>query len=389
MSNTTDAVVIGGGIAGVSIGYELCERGLSVQLLEAEDSLAQHATGRSAAQYLETYGNESVRRLTVAGRSFFEEPPSELVDGPLWHPRPLMQACAPQHVERVRARAIELRALAPTTAFIDAADALALMPVLRPEAVGGALLEPDAMELDVAAIHQAFVRGMRSSQAAITSNAPVTAISRSGDGWIVTTPSATITTPLVVNAAGAWCDQIAELAGIEPLGLRPLRRTAAVASLPADVGDIGSWPLVAFESDEGAMAAYCKPEPGGLLISPADETLSPPCDARPEEIDVARAMDVVGQWTTLELRHIRTTWAGLRTFVADRTPVAGFAPTAPGFFWLAAQGGYGIQTAPGLARAAAGLILDGELPADLASAGLTPENLAPSRAGIRGTLAAG
>ena len=300
-----------------------------------------------------------------------------------------MQACAPAHVARVRARADALRQLVPTTAFIDAADAIALMPVLRPEVIGGALLEPDAMELDVAAIHQAFVRGMRSFRAAIASSAPVTAISRSGGGWSVTTPSATISTPLVINAAGAWCDVIAELAGIEPLGLRPLRRTAAVASLPTSVSDIGSWPLVAFESDEGGMAAYCKPEPGGLLVSPADETLSPPCDARAEEIDVALAMDVVGRWTTLELRHIRTTWAGLRTFAADRTPVAGFAPTASGFFWLAAQGGYGIQTAPGLARAAAGLILDDELPADLASAGLTPAHLAPSRPGIRGVLAAG
>jgi D-arginine dehydrogenase len=262
------------------------------------------------------------------------------------------------------------------------------MPVLRPEAVGGALIEPDAMELDVAAIHQAFVKGMRRHQATITSNAPVTAISPSGDGWSVTTPSVTIFTPLVINAAGAWCDRIAELAGIEPLGLRPLRRTAAVASLPVGVGDAGSWPLVAFESDKGGMAAYCKPEPGGLLISPADETPSPPCDARPEELDVARAIDVVGRWTSLELRHMRSTWAGLRTFVADRTPVAGFAPTATGFFWLAGQGGYGIQTAPGLARAAAGLMLDGELPADLSSAGLTDADLRPDRPGIGGALAA-
>ena len=137
------------------------------------------------------------------------------------------------------------------------------------------------------------------------------------------------------------------------------------------------------------MAGYCKPEPGGLLISPADETLSLPCDARPDEIDVARAIDVIDQWTTLELRHVRTTWAGLRTFAADRTLVAGFDTAAPGFFWLAGQGGYGIQTAPGLARAAAGLLLDGELPPDLIAAGLTQAELAPDRPGIRGALAPG
>jgi len=389
MSHTVDAVIIGGGIAGVSVGYELCQRGLSVQLLEAEQALAHHSTGRSAAHYLETYGNESVRRLTIAGRSFFENPPSELVDGPLWHSRPLMHACSPSQVDRVRSLAEEYRALVPTTAFIDPAEAIALMPVLRPEAVGGALLEPEAMELDVAAIHQAFVRGMRRHRADVTSNARVTAIAPSGDGWSVTTPSGTISTSLVVNAAGAWCDQIAQLASIEPLGLLPLRRTVAVASLPSGISDAGSWPLVAFEADDGGMAGYCKPEPGGLLISPADETLSLPCDARPDEIDVARAIDVIGQWTTLELRHVRTTWAGLRTFAADRNLVAGFDASAPGFLWLAGQGGYGIQTAPGLARAAAGLLLDGELPQDLIAAGLTEADLAPDRPGISGALAAG
>ena len=389
MSQTVDAVIIGGGIAGVSVGYELCQRGLSVQLLEAEQALAHHSTGRSAAQYLETYGNESVRRLTIAGRPFFENPPPELVDGPLWHNRPLMHACSPKHVDRVRSLAEEYKTLVPTTEFISPAEAIALMPVLRPEAVGGALLEPEAMELDVAAIHQAFVRGMRREQAEITSNARVTAITPSGDGWTVTTPSGTISTPLVVNAAGAWCDQIAQLASIQPLGLLPLRRTVAVASLPAGISDAGSWPLVAFEAEEGGMAGYCKPEPGGLLISPADETLSLPCDARPDEIDVARAIDVIDQWTTLELRHVRTTWAGLRTFAADRSLVAGFDNAAPGFFWLAGQGGYGIQTAPGLARAAAGLLLDGELPQDFLAAGLTQAELAPDRPGISGALAAG
>lgn len=389
MPHAVDAVIIGGGIAGVSVGYELCQRGLSVQLLEAEQALAHHSTGRSAAQYLETYGNESVRRLTIAGRSFFENPPPELVDGALWSSRPLMHVCSPSRVDRVRGLAAKFQELVPTTAFIDRAEAIALMPVLRPDAVGGALFEPEAMELDVAAIHQAFLRGMRHNQAEITSNARVTAIVPSGDGWSVTTPSGTISTPLVVNAGGAWCDQIAQLASVETLGLRPLRRTVAVAALPAEITDADAWPLVAFEAGEDGMAGYCKPEPGGLLISPADETLSPPCDARPDEIDVAGAIEVVGRWTTLELRNVRATWAGLRTFAADRTPVAGFDAAAPGFFWLAGQGGYGIQTAPGLARAAAGLMLEGELPHDLVAAGLTRADLAPDRPGITGALAAG
>ena len=381
---TADVVVVGGGIAGVSVADELSRAGEHVVLVEAEPTLAFHTTGRSAAQYLENYGNDVVRRLTLASRRFFEH-----ADDPvLWSPRAFLRAGRDTHVNTLRAEASELRKLVPSTEFLDGDAAREIMPVLRPE-VEGALHEPGAMELDVAAIHQTFVRGLRASGGEVRSLSPITTLERVGDRWRVSLGGAvTIETPVVVNAAGAWGDALGEMAGAGRLGLHPLRRTVAVATLPDDI-DASGWPLVSFEADDGSMDGYCKPESGGLLVSPADETPSPPCDARPEEIDVARGLDTLVRWTTLEPRHVSATWAGLRSFTADRTPVAGFAPHAPGFFWLIGQGGVGIQTAPALARAAAGLVLEGALPADVIDVGLSEDDLSPTRPGLADALITG
>ncbi len=384
-----DVVVIGGGIAGVSVGYYLSERGLDVLLVEAEPTLAHHTTGRSAAIFLENYGNDVVRRLTVAGRAFLTEPPPQLVDGPVVTPLPVMRVGRPEQIEQLYDSARSAQGLVPTTRYLDAAETLELFPVLRPELVGGSVLEPDAMEMDVAGLHQAFVRGLRANGGAIATSSPVVGLAPAAGGWRVTLPGSSIDCPVVVNAAGAWCDRIAAMAGVEPVGLVPLRRTVCVAALPDGMVADG-WPFVVFETPGGGVEdAYCKPEAGGLLVSPADETPSEPCDAKPEEIDVARGLDQVARWTTLELRHVRSAWAGLRSFVADRTMVAGFAPDAPGFFWLAGQGGYGIHTSPGLGRMAAGLVVDGAVPDDLAALGLTAADLAADRPGLRGELVLG
>ncbi len=381
-----DVVVIGGGIAGVSVGYHLAERGVDVLLVEAEPALAHHTTGRSAAIYLENYGNDVVRRLTIAGRAFLTEPPSELVDAPVVTPLPVLRVGAREQIEELYASARSAQGLVPTTQYLDATETLELFPVLRPELVGGGVLEPDAMEMDVAGLHQAFVRGLRAAGGTIATSSPVTGLARVGERWRVSLPDSTIEVPCVVNAAGAWCDRVAAMAGVEPVGLVPLRRTVCVAALPDDVVADG-WPFVVFETPGGGVEdAYCKPEAGGLLVSPADETPSEPCDAKPEEIDVARGLDCVARWTTLELRHVRSAWAGLRSFVADRTMVAGFAPAAPGFFWLAGQGGYGIHTSPGLGRLAAGLIVDGAVPEDLQALGLRAADLAADRPGLHGEL---
>jgi D-arginine dehydrogenase len=380
LTETADVVVIGGGIAGVSVGYYLSHAGRKVHLVEAEPTLAYHTTGRSAAQYLENYGPDPVRRLTISSRAFFADPPEE-ADGPLWSPRPMLAVGGPDLVDELRHEVESSRDLIPGTEFVDGDEAVRLCPVLRPEMVAGALLEADAMDLDVAAIHATFVRGLRAGGGTITAEARVVDLDLTATGWRVTTGALVIEAPVVVNAAGAWCDRIATLAGATRLGLRPLRRTACVMAVRDDV-DTAGWPLVAFNGHGAAIDGYMKPESGGLLVSPADETPSEPCDAKPEELDVARGLDAVSRWTTLDASRVRSTWAGLRSFVADRTLVAGFAPEAPGFFWLTGQGGYGIHTAPGVGRAACDLIVAGRLPDDLLAAGLTESQLAPDRPGL-------
>jgi D-arginine dehydrogenase len=378
--DTADAVVIGGGIAGVSVAAGLADRGLDVTLVEMEPTLAFHTTGRSAAQYLKNYGNDVVRRLTLASADFF----STAAATPLWSPRAFLRVGDARHASTLRADAALARALAPTTEFLDGDAARRLVPALTPD-VAGALFEPDSMELDVAAIHQTFVSRLRANGGRVSTATPVVSLS-GGTNWTVTLADGdAIETPLVVNASGAWGDRVAAMAGVAPVGLHPRRRTVAIIAVPDDV-DCSGWPLIAFEDGDGAMDGYCKPESGGLLLSPADETPSDPCDARPEEIDVALALDGLDRWTTLRARHVRSAWAGLRTFAADRSPVAGFAPDAPGFFWMVGQGGYGIQMAPGLADAAVALIVDGALGAPLIAAGLEATDMAADRPGLVGDL---
>ena len=378
--STADAVVIGGGIAGVSVAARLAGHGLAVVLVEMEATLAFHTTGRSAAQYLKNYGNDVVRRLTIESADYF----SNAGETALWSPRAFLRVGAADHAATLAREAAAARALAPTTEYLDGDAARALVPALTAD-VAGALHEPDSMELDVAAIHQTFVAELRRGGGSIRTTNPAVALSRDTT-WHVTLRSGdSIEAPIVVNAAGAWGDEVALAAGVAPVGLHPRRRTVAIVPVPDDT-DSAAWPLIAFENGAGGMDGYCKPEPGGLLVSPADETPAVPCDARPEEIDIALALDGLNRWTTLDARHVRSSWAGLRTFAADRSPVAGFAPDAPGFFWMVGQGGYGIQMAPGLADAATGLIVDGALPRHLVEAGLAPGDLAADRPGLAGEL---
>ena len=378
MSKTSDIVVIGGGIAGISAACMLAERGCTVHLLEAEDTLAHHATGRSAAIFLENYGPDAIRRLTLGGRSYLQDPP--YADAALWSPLPFMSVGDESQVSAMRERAERFQRLVPSTRFITTAEAVERCPVLRPDVVAGAILEPDAKQLDVAGLHQMFVRGFKANGGSIRTSARVVAIVQQGSGWHISTATETFATDVVVNAAGAWCDQLAQMANVHRVGVHPLRRSVAIAALPDEVSTEG-WPFVDYDhGDDGS--GYFRPEAGGLLISPADETPSEPCDAKPEELDVARGIANAMRWTTLDIQHVHATWAGLRSFVADRNPVCGFARDAPGFFWLAGQGGYGIHSAAGLAVATAGLICEGELPASLQRLGVTAAELDPGRDGL-------
>ena len=370
-ARTAEVVVIGGGIAGASAAFEI-GREARVLVLEAESQPGFHATGRSAALFTETYGNAIVRALTRASRSFYEAPPAGFPEA-LLTPRGTLHVATAEQAHELAALEADPDVSAATQR-LDAREALALVPILKPEAATEALFEPGAMDVDTNALHQACLRGARARAAEIVTDARVTGLEHRHGLWRIETTAGEVETPMVVNAAGAWADQVAALAGLTPVGLAPLRRTAITIAAPQDL-DVRAWPMV-IAADE---SVYFKPDAGRLLVSPADETPSNPCDAQPEEEDVALAAWRYEEMTGQAVRRIESRWAGLRTFAPDRTPVAGADPDAEGFFWLAGQGGYGFQTAPALARLTAALVLGEALPADLAAIPGLTEAVRPER----------
>ncbi|NUP77693.1 MAG: FAD-binding oxidoreductase [Nonomuraea sp.] len=342
-----DFLIIGGGVAGAAAGYFLAQSG-TVTLLERERSPGLHSTGRSAALFSESFGNRAVRALTAASRSFLAAPPSGFADVPLLAPRGVLALCPPGG-EKPFEEALDEGRRAPTPVVeIDAAEALRRCPILRPGRWSRAMLKPAAMDIDVDALHQGFLRGIRARGGQVITSAPVRTLTRGGGVWRAVTDAGEHAAPVVVDAAGAWADEVAALAGARPVGLTPLRRTAFLVDLPGGT-DARSWPMVTDVAD----TFYFKPESGGLLVSPSDATPVAPCDARPDDLDVAIGARRVEEVTTLEIRGVRRAWAGLRSVVADETPVIGEAPDAPGFVWLAALGGYGVQTSPAAGRIAA------------------------------------
>jgi len=352
-----DVVVVGGGIAGVSAAAELAVGGAEVVLIEAEGQLGHHTTGRSAALFSETYGSHVVRSLTVASRSFFESPPPGF-DRPLLTARGALWVAPPGQEDDARAEAASGRELVPSVEYLDGTEARAWCPVLRAEAVAAAVWEPDADDIDVNALLTGYRRMATMAGAIIATSCALVSARRDRERWHIETTTTPLTASVLVDAAGAWADAVAQSCGVEPLGLTPLRRTAFLFDIPGHAPD-PVWPLVV----DLAGTYYFKPESGRLLGSPADETPSEPCDARPEEVDVAIALDRIGAALGVELQHASRPWAGLRTFAPDRTPVVGPERDAPGFVWVAGQGGYGIQTAPAMARAATAAVMgrDSEL----------------------------
>lgn len=363
-----DIAVIGGGIAGASVAAALAA-GASVVLFEAEDRCGYHATGRSAASFSENYGSPLIRRIAICGRQFLEAPPEGFAAVPLLRPRGMITIGRADQVDRVMRAMAEGRALVPSIRAMTPDEVAAAVPVLRPGHVAAAFIEPNQREIDVDALHQGYLRLARARGARIEIGARVTGLARDGAGWRVVTAGAAIRAGVVVNAAGAWADAVAALAGVAPIGLTPLRRTAFLIAAPEGSAE---WPLVN-DVDE---AFYFKPDAGRLFVSPGDATPSPPMDAWPDDLDVATGAARLEAATTIAVRRVLHAWAGLRTFAPDRNPVVGMEG---GFFWLAGQGGYGIKTAPALSRMAAGLILHGRLPDDIAAAGIDPAALSPAR----------
>jgi D-arginine dehydrogenase len=368
----TDIIVIGAGMAGASVAAHLAET-QRVVLLEREERAGYHATGRSAALFTEIYGNAVIRALTRASRPFLFDPIPGFAESALTHPRGCLYIATAQQLEALQ-RFAALPDIAPATRWLSPAEARGRCPILREEYVSGALLEPDSSDIEVHALHYGYLRLFRQRSGRFINNAAVQSLERDTRGWTVRAGAESLQAPIVVNAAGAWADEIARLAGITPVGLVPCRRTAVLVDSPAGMA-VDEWPFVN-DIDE---QFYFKPDAGSLFISPADETATVPGDAQPDEWDIAVAVDRVQAATTLQIHRLKARWAGLRTFAPDRSPVVGFAPEAEGFFWLAGQGGYGIQTAPALSRAAAALVRGLPLPQDLVAAGVDPAQMSPSR----------
>jgi len=369
---TFDVIVLGAGMAGASVAAELAPQRRAL-LLELEDQPGRHTTGRSAAMFFESYGNATVRGLTRASRAFLEQPPEGFADVALMTPRAALFVAGSDAASRLQdllSSFQEGTGLKP----LPREEALRLVPILRPEAVVAAALDDSGRDMEVAAILQGYLRLLRSAGAQVVLGAGEVALHRQAGQWTVDSRAGRFQAPVLVNATGAWADVVARQAGARPVGLQPMRRTAMTIPAPED-HDTRHWPMV-IDVDE---TVYFKPDAGQFLLSPANEDPMDPCDVAPEELDIAIAVDRFEALTSHPVRRIAHRWAGLRSFVADRSPVAGWDAQAEGFFWLAGQGGYGIQMAPALARAAAALVLGQALPADIAAQGVTAEALSPAR----------
>lgn len=370
-----DYLIVGAGIAGASTGYFLAGQGKTI-VLERERQPGYHSTGRSAALYTVAYGTPQVRALTAASRAFYDAPPPGFAEHPLLSPRGELVVDFSGDAAELQRQFLEARAQVPEARLLDADQACALVPVLRRDKVQGALFDPSAADIDTDALHQGYLRGIRQQGGEIHNDREVLRIARDGDAWLVDCGAEQYRAPVLVNAAGAWCDELARLAGVAPIGLVPKRRAAFTFHGPEGV-DCHAWPCVVDLHE----AFYFKPDAGQLLGSPANADPVAPHDVQPEELDIAMGIYQIEEHTSLSIRRPAHTWAGLRSFVADGDLVAGYDGQAEGFFWVAAQGGYGIQTSAAMGQASAALIRRQPLPEALTRFGLSEAMLSPARLG--------
>jgi len=369
-----DFAIVGAGIAGVSAAYHLAPQA-KVIMLEREHVAAYHTTGRSAALHSETYGSPEIRAITVASGRFYRQPPAGFTDHPLLTPRGALIVGRADEQRAAQQAAREFAKLVPSVRWLEPGEVLRRQPLLKPEACAGGAVFEEAEDMDVAAIHAGFLKGARAAGGVLRLNAEVTALKhRSGRWTIRLADGETIAAANLINASGAWADVVANLAGAKPVGLVPKRRTAFTFDAPAGLA-LERMPMVI----DFGETWYIKPEVGQFLGSPADETPSPPTDAQPEEIDIALAVERIQTATILQIHRIKNKWAGLRSFVADKNLVVGYDGSADGFFWLAGQGGYGIQTAAAAGRLAAALASGKALPGDIAELGVSEAALSPKR----------
>lgn len=372
MSDSFDFVVIGAGIAGASVAAEL-QRHHKVLLVEMESRPGYHSTGRSAAVFAEAYGPAPIRALTRASRQFYLEAPDGFASSPLLSERGGLFVANEEQVARLDGFFDELSAEQPVER-LDASQTRALCPLLRESYVAGGIFDPWSMDIDVSALHQGYLAAFRKRGGEIRTASPVTCLSHNTGGWTVEMRDHRVGAAVVVNASGAWANDVGRMAGAIEIGLVPKRRTALIVSAPPAI-DPCRWPLT-IDMDE---AFYLKPDAGRLLLSPANEDPEQPCDVQPDEMDIALCIDRIERAFDLQVGRIESKWAGLRSFVVDKSPVCGFDPQADSFFWLAGHGGYGIQSAPALSRTAAAMACGQEVPGDILAHGLDPATIKPER----------
>ncbi len=323
---------------------------------------------------MESYGPDQVRALTRASIDFFRQPPAGFCDHALLAPRGGFVFAGPGQEALLDAHETSVRATSSVVERLDAQSALDLLPVLRPDQLIGGVLEKDAADIDVDALLQGFLRGSRKNGSSTVYDAAVTKAERVDGMWVVSTASGVYRAPVIVNAAGAWADELARLAGADPVGLVPKRRSAFLFAPPADVPS-AHWPLFL----DVLQSFYIKPDAGMLLGSPCNEDPVAPHDVQPEDLDIAIAVDNIERLTRLQIRRPTATWAGLRSFVSDGELVGGYDARLPGFFWVAGQAGYGIQSAPGAGRYYASVLLGTQADPLLRTFGFDPARISPAR----------
>ncbi len=332
MTGRFDVVIVGAGIGGASLAWFLGSQA-SVLLIEAESHPGLHSTGRSAAFFAETYGGPRVQPLTTASKAFLETPPDGFADGPLVTRRGALHIARSEAQHSLDLMEHTFRASGVAIERLDSAATAARAALLAPAWRQCALWEPGCNDIEVARLHQAFLAGAKKRGAVLVTDARVLGFARASGHWRIETAAGNYEADIVVNAAGAWADEVAVLAGVRPLGVQPLRRTMIVADLDTPVDP--DLPVVL--DLEGSF--YFRPDAGMMWVSPHDETPMPACDVQPEELDIAIGIDRFENATTAKVRRVARSWAGLRSFAPDRLPIYGFAPDVPGFFWCAGQGG--------------------------------------------------
>lgn len=368
-----DIAIIGGGIAGASLAFFLGQ-GLTVAILEAEEQPGYHATGRSAAEFVLNYNPPEIRALARAAKPFFDQPPDGFADIPLLVPRGGLVIAHEEDRDAFEAQFADLQPRVPGLRRLSVEEAVAKMPFLDPSTFAAAYFDPEYWDIEADQLLQSYLRHARRAGVTLRLKSPVLSARRIDDGWQIETPSGMLQARILVNAAGGFADPVAERCGVVPLGVTPLRRTAILVDLPEGVDA-----LTLPELNDVADSFYFKPDGGRLLVSPADETPCEPGDVQPEEIDIAWAVHHLESHTSIRVKRVAKSWAGMRSFTPDRLPAVGFDPEAPGFFWLVGQGGFGILTSPALGSLGAALIRGDQVPDHIAREGIDAATFAPDR----------